>query len=138
MLIRINFRFNDSHGKPSKVNSDNATNFISTNGELQLLDKYIQQNKRKLVRIYFNEGENYHFIPVSSSHFGGLGEARIKSPKYHRQMVTDNVNWIFEKYFFVCLNENSSISHTFSPLSTNPKDLNPLIEIFLLTSTKRR
>lgn len=67
-------RFIGRRGIPSRIFSDNGTNFVGTNSIL--IDKKLH---------YFNtsKGIEWHFIPPSSPHFGGLWEAGVKATKHH-------------------------------------------------------
>lgn len=75
-------RFIARRGRSSKLFGDNGTTFIGAN---KYLMKEVMENIRAndVQGRIANMGIDWHFIPASSPHFGGLWEAGVKSMKYH-------------------------------------------------------
>jgi len=76
-------RFASRRGMPSKIYSDNGTNFVGAHSELEELWKFLLNNHKELLACFTIERCDWSFIPAYSPHFGGLWEAGIKSTKYH-------------------------------------------------------
>lgn len=73
-------RFSYQFGLPSDLYSDNATTFKGADRELKSYLKKIQADPE--IRIRFSQDDvNWHFLPPSAPHFGGLWEAGVKSLK---------------------------------------------------------
>ncbi|XP_067206951.1 uncharacterized protein [Linepithema humile] len=103
-------RFVGRRGLPSKICSDNATNFIDAKRELSELYAFIRSSINGSVGDALQErGIEWSFIPSYSPHLGGLWEAGVKSCKYHLKQVMGN-----------------TLFTTLSPLSSDPSDLQPL------------
>lgn len=72
-------------GKSKNIYSDNATNFVGARNEMiktwTLLLSPEHNNSMKC--FLADEGNNWHFIPPRSPHFGGLWRAAVKSFKRH-------------------------------------------------------
>jgi hypothetical protein len=76
-------RFISRHGHPHNLYSENGTNFVGANNELNELFTFLQnqQTQKKIHNNLTEMGINWHFIPAKSPHMGGLWEANIKSVK---------------------------------------------------------
>lgn len=87
-------RFVARRGPPTDLYSDNGTTFRGAQRVLNELQKlatseaHIQEVSTALAA----EGVQWHFIPPSAPHFGGLWESGIRSIKLHlRRVVGNNV-----------------------------------------------
>lgn len=78
-------RFVARRGKPQKMHSDNAKNFIGAKAQLNELANFlnVETNKNVIKNSLHNEGISWQFIPPKAPHFGGLWEAAVKSVKFH-------------------------------------------------------
>ncbi|XP_011868252.1 PREDICTED: uncharacterized protein LOC105562212, partial [Vollenhovia emeryi] len=92
-------RFIGRRGKPSDIFSDNGTNFVGANAELEELQNLFNQeeHQRKLVEETSMDQIKWHFIPPRAPHFGGLWEATVKTFKRHFYGVASNVALTFEE-----------------------------------------
>ena len=70
-------RFMSRRGKPKKFFSDNGTNFVA--GEKELRQSLMQFNQNRLNRSLNQKGIEWHFMPPSASHMGGVWERMIRS-----------------------------------------------------------
>ncbi|XP_067613493.1 uncharacterized protein [Eurosta solidaginis] len=78
-------RFIARRGKPSDLYSDNGTTFHSAKralNELQRLSTF-HEDRAEVAQSLANEGVNWHFIPPSAPHLGGLWETGVRSIKLH-------------------------------------------------------
>ncbi|XP_065222357.1 uncharacterized protein LOC135846922 [Planococcus citri] len=98
-------RFVSRRGKPESIYSDNGTNFKGAANQLEkLCTNNDVQNSLTEKRI------QWHFIPPSSPHFGGIWEAAIKSTKTHLKRVMGEAVLSQEQLFTIlakieaCLN----------------------------------
>lgn len=78
-------RFVGRRGNPEKVYSDNGTNFVGANKELQKAYKIWQAEK---IQHWVHQlGTEWHFITPSAPHEGGIWEAAVKSMKHHLRRI---------------------------------------------------
>ncbi|XP_071578820.1 uncharacterized protein [Temnothorax nylanderi] len=121
-------RFIGRRGLPSKICSDNATNFVGAKRELEELYTFIQTSIKGSVGDALQEkGIEWCFIPPYSPHLGGLWEAGVKSCKYHLKRVMGNTLFTFEELTTVLVQIEACLnSRPLSPLSSDPSDLQPL------------
>lgn len=118
-------RFTARRGISSNIYSDNGTNFVGANNLLRSFSKLLNNKDfKQSVALYTStQGIQWHFIPPSSPHFGGLWEAGVKSLKYHLRRVVGNVCLNYEEFSTVltqieaCLN-----SRPICQLSSDPSD----------------
>ncbi|XP_058797376.1 uncharacterized protein LOC131667740 [Phymastichus coffea] len=84
-------RFVSRRGIPSNVYSDNGTNFIGADRQLQeLYDLFEKPEFRERVGEHaIAKRVKWHFNPPLSPYFGGLWEAAVKSFKHHLKRIID-------------------------------------------------
>lgn len=121
-------RFVSRRGLPAHVYSDNGTNFV---GAVKILRKSheacLLKVKADIIHNATQNNTEWHFIPASSPHFGGLWEAGVKSLKHHLRRTIGNSKLTYEELSTVltqieaCLN-----SRPLAPLTTDPNDLTAL------------
>ena len=122
-------RFIARRGIIKNIHSDNATNFIGAERELNFLSELFlsTQFKDKIINKLAIDNIAWHFIPARSPHFGGLWEAGVRQVKYHLKRVIGNALLTFEELCTLlasieaCLN-----SRPLLPLSDDPNDLTAL------------
>lgn len=66
-------------GWPTKVLSDNGSNFVGTKKEIKELVGELDHDQ--VQHMTSNQGVNWYWNPPSAPHFGGVFEAMIKSSK---------------------------------------------------------
>jgi len=93
-------RFCARRGTPTHIYSDNATNFHGAHRKIyELHQSWIKLPKSAQVSHYLTQSSiEWHFIPPSSPHFGGLWEAGIRSVKYHLKRVLEEAVLTFEEF----------------------------------------
>lgn len=120
-------RFIGRRGVPSSISSDNATNFVGANAELQRIQTFLRDSNDNVVTELAKQSIKWNFIPANSPHFGGLWESGIKSIKHHMRRIMGNTNYTFEQLTTLfaqieaCLN-----SRPMYAMSEDPNDLQPL------------
>lgn len=109
-------------GTPQEVYSDNGTNFVGAQRELQRLLK-----GPGLHHFLTDKIIKWHFIPPRAPHFGGVWERLIKSAKIAMMAVLKN-QLVSESVLRTVIIETEGILNS-RPLTYNsadPKDLTPL------------
>ncbi|XP_041631498.2 uncharacterized protein [Drosophila kikkawai] len=78
-------RFILIRGKPARIWSDNATNFVGAKNELADLKRLFlnASHQTAIDEFCLTDSIEWRFIPPRSPHFGGLWEAAVKTAKYH-------------------------------------------------------
>lgn len=76
-------RFFARRGRSTDLHSDNATNFVGANEEIDKFQNLFrsEENVSKLINTLADGQITWHFIPQRSPHFGGLWKAAVKSLK---------------------------------------------------------
>jgi len=113
-------RFMARRGKSTKIYSDNATNFVGVQKELQA---YLADSERYMAK----EGVQWHFNPPSAPHFGGLWENAVKITKHHLyRVIKDSRLNLEELQTLLCQIEACVNSRPMTPLSSDPGEPNAL------------
>ncbi|XP_055622523.1 uncharacterized protein LOC129766091 [Toxorhynchites rutilus septentrionalis] len=131
-------RFTARRGKCSHIYSDNGTNFVGARNELrELLQKLQCRKHHEEIRIQCaQDGINWHFIPPSAPHFGGLWEAAVRSAKKHLLRILGRSSVSYEDFTTLlaqvegCLN-----SRPLTSLTDDPTDLQPLTPAHFLVGS---
>lgn len=113
-------RFMSRRGRCAKIYSDNGTNFVGAQKELNFL---ISSN----IPIMAKEGIEWHFNPPLAPHFGGLWESAVKSAKHHlTRMLGENKLTLGELNTLLCQIEACLNSRPMTPLDSDPAELEAL------------
>lgn len=86
-------RFISRRGVPSDLYLDNATNFVGASNHFHKVVKTLihdKTNQSKLQDLSPEYTINFHFIPPSAPHQGGIWESGVKSIKTHLKKVIGN------------------------------------------------
>ncbi|XP_025995820.2 uncharacterized protein LOC105202869 [Solenopsis invicta] len=119
-------RFISRRGKPTNVYSDNGTNFIGANRELEKCLELFrsEQSKRKILDHGALEKIKWHFIPARAPHFGGLWEAAVKACKTHFYKTAAEAAMTFEEASTLVAQIVAILnSRPITALSDDPNDL---------------
>ncbi|XP_075163644.1 uncharacterized protein LOC142236255 [Haematobia irritans] len=127
-------RFTGRRGFPSKMFSDNGTNFVGASRALATEYKIFLKSAQKSISEKYNlHGFSWHFIPPHAPHMGGLWESAVKSMKSHLRKVASNLKFTFEEFSTLLVRIESILnSRPLSPMSEDPFELNPLTPGHLL------
>ena len=119
------YRFSARRGCPMKVYSDNGSNFVGVQRELQELYQLLQQKKTQ-DRIHHWASERqieWHFSPSRAPHFGGLWEAGVKSMKRLLRKVVGTHRLTFEELTTVLAEAEATMnSRPLLPMDSTPDD----------------
>ena len=88
-------RFIARRGKPALIWSDNGSNFVGAQKDLDELIKFLEDQRTQNAISQFCTSQRiiWKFIPEHSPHFGGLWESCVKSLKYHLKRVLSGVDF---------------------------------------------
>lgn len=122
-------RFMARRGVPTRIFSDNATNFVGADRRLkELWNHFRKPSTQERITEYCNIKETeWNFIPPASPHFGGLWEAGVKSMKAHLVRVLHERCLTFEELYTIIANIEAILnSRPLCPLSTSVDDIDAL------------
>ncbi|GFX09833.1 integrase catalytic domain-containing protein [Trichonephila clavipes] len=91
-------RFSAHRGAPRHIYSDNGTNFVGARRKLDEIRKlWLSLPTNEAISYYLSKSSiDWHFIPPSSPHFGGIWESGIRSIKFHLKRVLGETTLTFE------------------------------------------
>lgn len=94
-------RMASRRGVPSTILSDNGTNLVGGNNELEELARLFQNelHQKNLDSFCSSKNIEWRFIPPRSPHFGGIWEAGVKSMKYHLKRIVGERRLTFEELY---------------------------------------
>jgi len=119
-------RFISRRGICQHIYTDNATNFVGANKQLEeLKNVWDSKEHKENVQSFLNGNSiTWHFIPPRAPHFGGLWEAAVKSVKQHLNRTVANINLTYDEMYTVLVQIEACInSRPLIPLSNDPNDL---------------
>ena len=119
-------RFIARRGTPKSIHCDNGTNFQGAKNELrELYELLSNENHQNSVNHFaLNNCIEFHFIPPSSPHFGGLWEASVKNFKMHLKRVAGNSVLTFIEFYTMIVEIESVLnSRPLTAISNDPNDL---------------
>ncbi|GFW61081.1 integrase catalytic domain-containing protein [Trichonephila clavipes] len=92
-------RFSARRGAPRHIYSDNGTNFVGARRKLDEMRKlWLSLPTNEAISYYLSKSSiDWHFIPPSSPHFGGIWESGIRSVKFHLKRVLGETILTFEE-----------------------------------------
>jgi len=118
-------RFVSQRGLPA-IYSDNGPNFHGADRELQTSFQAMRTDSILQAGLT-NDGVQWHFIPPTAPHFGGLWEAGIKSLKFHlRRVIGSRTLSKAEFATLLCQIEAYLNSRPIAALTDDPSDLSAL------------
>ncbi|XP_055543505.1 uncharacterized protein LOC129729050 [Wyeomyia smithii] len=122
-------RFSSRYGLPSRIHSDNATNFRGAARKFRELYQRINETERndQVTDFFSNKGIEWKFIPARSPHHGGLWEAGVKVAKSFLSEIGGDEGFTFEELSTVLAHVSACMnSRPIFPLSNDPNDPQPL------------
>ena len=119
------YRFASRRGFPHEITSDNGTNFIGAQRELQQL--IADLDKKRLMSYSSMKGIKWNFNPPAAPHFGGVFEIMIKAAKRAVYAILSNADVTDEELTSAFIGAEALInSRPITYHSANPRDLLPL------------
>lgn len=118
-------RFVSRRGLCARIYSDNATNFVGANNELQKVGDLLSTlgNDNAFNKYCLEHRIKWKFIPPRSPHHGGLWESAVKSAKHHLVRTIKGETLTFECMSTVLTQVEAVLnSRPLTPLSSNPND----------------
>ena len=118
-------RFIARRGMPSKILSDNGTNFLGARSDLIKIEALLNKDDKNHSIINFVTEKNCEWItiPPRAPHFGGLWEAAVKSMKRHlRRVVGTQILQLDEFQTIMAQIEAVLNSRPLCALSNDPND----------------
>ena len=118
-------RFIARRGMPSKILSDNGTNFLGARSDLIKIEALLNKDDKNHSIISFVTEKNCEWItfPPRAPHFGGLWEAAVKSMKRHlRRVVGTQILQLDEFQTIMAQIEAVLNSRPSCALSNDPND----------------
>lgn len=122
-------RFAGRRGVPHSIYSDNATNFV---GARRRFDEFFQilsskTHNERVSEYLGSHNIEWHTIPPSAPHFGGLWEAGVKSVKTHLRRVLGESAPTFEEMQTLLIQIEAIVnSRPLTPVNNDPDDLSIL------------
>ena len=108
-------------GWPTRILSDNGTNFVRAAKEIQEL--VAQLDRDQVQRMTANEGVTWHWNPPAAPHFGGVFESMIKSAKRAIRAVLEDADVSNEELQTTFIGVESLMnSRPLTTLSNDPND----------------
>ena len=92
------YRFAARRGLPATMYSDNGTNFVGAEAELQKLFSKTSAMCHEVAAEIAKDNVEWHFSPPKGANFGGLWEANIKSFKRHFRKVIGDSRLTYEEF----------------------------------------
>lgn len=119
-------------GQVKHMYSDNGTNFVKVNRELQEAVQIWQDHE--VMRYLEDEGIQWHFNVPSAPHHGGLWEAAVKSMKHRLKRIGGAHMFTFEELATLLAKIAAVLnSRPLTPISSDPNDLQTLTPAHFLT-----
>lgn len=119
-------RFCARRGLPQSMYSDNGTTFVGAERELTSAFRAATRDPNLLNRLAADNIE-WHFIPPSAPHSGGLWEAGVHSMKHHIRRVPGDHTFTFEEFATLLCNIEACLnSRLLAPLTDTMDDYEPL------------
>ena len=122
-------RFVSIRGRPSRVYSDNGTNFVGANNHLLEVRRLLSSKDHQdhLIRVAALQQTDWQFIPPSSPHFGGLWEAAVKSTKRLLKIITSKEVLSLEAFQTLIAKVSAILnSRPITAISSSPNDIDYL------------
>lgn len=122
-------RFISTRGLCQNIYSDNGTNFVGANAELQELYKLLSSTEHQNKITEYCKADNiiWHFQPPGSPNFGGLYEAGVKLVKFHLKRVMANASLTHEELYTLIKEVEAVVnSRPITQISDSPDDLQAL------------
>lgn len=120
---------------PESIYSDNGTTFKGADKQLSQSYHAALHNANFQNKIAADNVQ-WHFIPPSAPHFGGLWEAGVKSTKHHLRRVLKNHTLTYEEFItLLCSIEACLNSRPIVPLNDDPESLEALTPGHFLIGT---
>ena len=114
------FRMASRRGLPSDVLSDNGTNFVGANNELEELAAFEREKIQEKTTSY---GVNWPFNPPFPPHFSGVHEVMIKAAKKGTYAILSNADVTDEELLIAVVGAEGLInSRPLTYKTVNPQD----------------
>ena len=125
-------RFTSRRGTPERIRSDNGTNFVGGHKELRAAVEHWNESHQTKEYLLLRHIE-WEFNPPTASHMGGVWERQIRTVRKVLTAILRNQVLDDERLETVfCEVESIVNSRPLTPVSSDPKDMEPLTPNHLL------
>ncbi|XP_075160296.1 uncharacterized protein LOC142233297 [Haematobia irritans] len=130
-------RFVSRRGCPHKIFSDNGRNFVGAAREIRAnFAKSLAELKTEAVLRYGHQKLEWHFIPASAPHMGGLWEAGVKSCKTHLKKMSGQIRHTYEEFSTILASIESCLnSRPLTPMTESVDDFSVLTPAHFLVGS---
>ena len=118
-------RFVSRRGLPSKIWSDNGTNFIGAKNDLEDLKLFLSSSEfeAETTAFFTPLGVEWKTIPPNCPHMGGIWEASVRLMKRHLKRVMGDHRLTLEEFStLLCRIEGALNSRPITPNPDDPRD----------------
>lgn len=127
-FLNVLRRFTSRRGNPNCIYSDNGTNFVGAENELQQLYKLLINKSldNSISSFLSKEFIEWKLIPPFAPHCGGIWKSGVKSVKHHLRRNMGNTTLCYEELNTLLIQIEGILKRPLSPLYDSLDDFGTL------------